>query len=173
MQFWTDQKARDFIAAEYPWFLTNFDGYKYPIQRADAIRYFVLAHYGRIYINLDDTKNETTTGLQPPARSAALGHPQGQNIKILANDSIGDIARPAEYERLPRMIPEAYPGPGVPRAQALVWRNIQEGGAHDVPLAGNERRYETSEQPILRKTLPPKLQELVDNDDDFDEPYTV
>jgi mannosyltransferase OCH1-like enzyme len=38
----------------YPWFLETFDGYPYPIQRADAIRYFVLHHFGGIYIDLDD-----------------------------------------------------------------------------------------------------------------------
>lgn len=51
---WTDKNARQFIQDEYPWFLETFDGYPYPIQRADAIRYFVLAHYGGIYIDLDD-----------------------------------------------------------------------------------------------------------------------
>jgi mannosyltransferase OCH1-like enzyme len=53
---WTNEKSRDFIAAEYPWFLETFDGYKYPIQRADSIRYFVLAHYGGTYIDLDDVR---------------------------------------------------------------------------------------------------------------------
>lgn len=53
-QLWTNEKSRDFIAKEYPWFLDTFDGYKYPIQRADSIRYFVLAHYGGTYIDLDD-----------------------------------------------------------------------------------------------------------------------
>lgn len=51
--FWTDLKARNFINEEYPWFLSTFDGYSYPIQRADAIRYFVLFHYGGIYMDLD------------------------------------------------------------------------------------------------------------------------
>ncbi|TFK43434.1 glycosyltransferase family 32 protein, partial [Crucibulum laeve] len=50
---WTDASSRDFIAEHYPWFLDTFDGYKYPIQRADVIRYFVLHHYGGIYIDLD------------------------------------------------------------------------------------------------------------------------
>ncbi|GJJ07480.1 hypothetical protein Clacol_001682 [Clathrus columnatus] len=31
----------------------TFDAYTYPIQRADAIRYFVLYHYGGVYIDLD------------------------------------------------------------------------------------------------------------------------
>ena len=46
-----------FIAAEYPWFLETFQNYRYPIQRADAIRYFVLAHYGGTYIDLDDVRS--------------------------------------------------------------------------------------------------------------------
>ncbi|KAF9495415.1 hypothetical protein BDN71DRAFT_877576 [Pleurotus eryngii] len=50
---WTDEGSRDFIAEHYPWFLDTFDAYPYVIQRADAIRYFVLHKYGGIYIDLD------------------------------------------------------------------------------------------------------------------------
>jgi len=50
---WTDASSREFIAEHYPWFLDNFDDYTYPIQRADAIRYFVLHHYGGVYLDLD------------------------------------------------------------------------------------------------------------------------
>ncbi|KAF7793672.1 hypothetical protein EIP86_004787 [Pleurotus ostreatoroseus] len=50
---WTDEGSREFIAQEYPWFLETFDGYTYPIQRADAIRYFVLYHFGGVYVDLD------------------------------------------------------------------------------------------------------------------------
>lgn len=34
-------------------FLPTFDGYPYNIQRADVIRYFVLHHYGGVYLDLD------------------------------------------------------------------------------------------------------------------------
>ena len=44
----------------YPWFLEDWDGYEFPIQRADAIRYFVLAHYGGIYIDLDDVSSRAS-----------------------------------------------------------------------------------------------------------------
>ena len=50
---WTDADSREFIAKEYPWFLDTFDAYTYPIQRADAIRYFILYHYGGVYLDLD------------------------------------------------------------------------------------------------------------------------
>ncbi|KAH7929413.1 glycosyltransferase family 32 protein [Leucogyrophana mollusca] len=50
---WTDASSREFIAERYPWFLDTFDDYEFPIQRADAIRYFVLHHFGGIYLDLD------------------------------------------------------------------------------------------------------------------------
>jgi hypothetical protein len=50
---WTDAGSRDFIESHYPWFLEIYDGYTYPIQRADSIRYFVLHHYGGVYMDLD------------------------------------------------------------------------------------------------------------------------
>lgn len=50
---WTDAGSREFIAEHYSWFLDTFDAYPYPIQRADAIRYFALHHYGGVYIDLD------------------------------------------------------------------------------------------------------------------------
>ncbi|KAJ3925739.1 MAG: glycosyltransferase family 32 protein [Lentinula lateritia] len=50
---WTDDSSREFIAEHYPWFLDTFNGYKYAIQRADAIWYFVLHHYGSVYLDLD------------------------------------------------------------------------------------------------------------------------
>ncbi|KAG2733042.1 hypothetical protein G9P44_004032 [Scheffersomyces stipitis] len=51
---WTDEMAREFISEEYPWFLKTWDSYPYPIERADAIRYFALFHHGGVYIDLDD-----------------------------------------------------------------------------------------------------------------------
>jgi hypothetical protein len=52
-KLWTDESSRTFIEQYYPWFLDTYDGYTYPIQRADAIRYFVLHHYGGVYMDLD------------------------------------------------------------------------------------------------------------------------
>lgn len=56
-RLWTDASSRVFIADEYPWFLATWDGYRFPIQRADAIRYFVLSHFGGVYIDLDNGCN--------------------------------------------------------------------------------------------------------------------
>ena len=31
-----------------------YDRYKYPVQRVDAARYFLMLHYGGIYMDLDN-----------------------------------------------------------------------------------------------------------------------
>jgi mannosyltransferase OCH1-like enzyme len=58
-QLWTDEGAHDFLAKEYSWFVDSWDNYAFPIQRADAIRYFVLHHYGGIYLDMDTICNQT------------------------------------------------------------------------------------------------------------------
>ncbi|UNI16793.1 hypothetical protein JDV02_003196 [Purpureocillium takamizusanense] len=53
-KLWTEQASRDFIEREYSWFLETYDGFKFPVQRVDALRYLLMRHYGGIYIDLDD-----------------------------------------------------------------------------------------------------------------------
>ncbi|MCJ1341103.1 hypothetical protein MMC09_006399 [Bachmanniomyces sp. S44760] len=89
-KLWTDETAREFIANEYPWFIETYDNYKFPIQRADTIRYFVLAHFGGVYLDLDDGCNRRLdplliypcwlhrtlpTGISNDAMGAAPQHP--------------------------------------------------------------------------------------------------
>jgi mannosyltransferase OCH1-like enzyme len=50
---WNATSSREFFAAEYSWFLPTYDGYRYPIQRIDALKYFVLYHFGGVYMDLD------------------------------------------------------------------------------------------------------------------------
>ncbi|KAH7393557.1 nucleotide-diphospho-sugar transferase [Cadophora sp. MPI-SDFR-AT-0126] len=83
---WTDAKSRDFIATEYPWALDNFDSYNFPIQRADAIRYFILAHYGGIYIDLDDGCNRRLDPLLSYPAWARRTLPTG-----ISNDAMGSV----------------------------------------------------------------------------------
>lgn len=46
--------SREFIEVYYPDFLGTYDGYAYPVQRVDSVKYFILRHYGGIYIDLDN-----------------------------------------------------------------------------------------------------------------------
>lgn len=52
-KLWTDESSIDFLKEHYNWFLPTFLEYKFDIQRADAIRYFVLHKYGGVYMDLD------------------------------------------------------------------------------------------------------------------------
>ncbi|KAK4496743.1 hypothetical protein PRZ48_012726 [Zasmidium cellare] len=59
---WTPKTSREFIEREYPWFLTTYDNFKFLIQRIDSLRYFLLRHYGGIYMDAD---NGCKTSLEP------------------------------------------------------------------------------------------------------------
>jgi mannosyltransferase OCH1-like enzyme len=87
-KFWSDEDSLTFIEKEYPWFLDTFNSYIHPIQRADAIRYFILVHYGGIYIDLD---NGCRRRLDPLLQFPAWLHltdPTG-----ISNDGMGATPR--------------------------------------------------------------------------------
>ena len=52
-RLWTDGENRDFLLAHYPWFVPYYDSYDQPVKMSDAIRYFLLYHYGGTYLDLD------------------------------------------------------------------------------------------------------------------------
>lgn len=51
--FWSDDDCRKLVAEKFPSFLSTFDGYEYPIQKADAIRPIILYTYGGVYADMD------------------------------------------------------------------------------------------------------------------------
>ena len=50
---WTDDAILRFLETYYPWFVPTFKSYPYKIQRIDSVRYFILYHYGGVYIDMD------------------------------------------------------------------------------------------------------------------------
>ena len=52
-RLWSDKDNYNLIKEHYPWFLEIYQNYKFPIQKADAIRPFILFHYGGMYVDLD------------------------------------------------------------------------------------------------------------------------
>jgi len=52
-KLWTDDDNEKFIRIYYPWFLKTYQGYDKHIKRVDAVRYFLLYHYGGIYVDMD------------------------------------------------------------------------------------------------------------------------
>ncbi|KAK4622204.1 Mannosyl phosphorylinositol ceramide synthase CSH1 [Fulvia fulva] len=132
-KLWTDKMSVDFIEEEYPEFLETFKGYQYPIQRADAIRYFVLDHFGGIYIDLDDGCNRplepllsypafvrktVPTGVSNDAMGAVPGHPFFKRV-------IQELER---YDRswiLPYITVMASTGP---LFLSVIWRHYSDEG---------------------------------------------
>ncbi|KAJ5346841.1 uncharacterized protein N7506_000094 [Penicillium brevicompactum] len=91
--------SRHFIAAEYPWFLGTFDGYNHPIQHADSIRYFVLAHYGGIYIDLDDGCNRRLDPLLTYPAWVRRTVPTG-----ISNDAMGSVPQHPFFLRVIKLL---------------------------------------------------------------------
>ena len=56
-QIWSAEDSRDFLAKEFPWFLPTYDSYPHPVQRVDVMKYFLMLHYGGIYIDLDNVSH--------------------------------------------------------------------------------------------------------------------
>jgi hypothetical protein len=52
-RLWTDAVSRLFVEDRYPGLLTLYDAYRYPVQRADALRYMLLHHFGGVYADMD------------------------------------------------------------------------------------------------------------------------
>lgn len=52
-RFWTDDQNLELLKKHYPWFVPTYQAYSSPGQRADAIRYFILYHFGGLYVDAD------------------------------------------------------------------------------------------------------------------------
>ena len=50
---WTNEKILQWLEIHYPWFVPVYQSYRYDMQRIDAMKYFVLFHFGGIYLDLD------------------------------------------------------------------------------------------------------------------------
>lgn len=127
-KLWTDQNSRDFIKQEYPWFLPTWDTYSYPIQRADAIRYFALYHYGGIYVDLDDGSQHRLDPLLVYRAWVRRTTPTG-----IGNDVIGAIPHHPFIEKTMKTLPSSnihWPTPYItimgstgPLFFSVMWRN--------------------------------------------------
>ena len=51
--FWTDENADGFFEEHYPWFQETWNSYPSIVQRADALRYFVLHKFGGVFLDMD------------------------------------------------------------------------------------------------------------------------
>ena len=50
---WDDAAIESLIQKHYPWFMPVYRSYPYHMERLDAGRYFIVYHYGGVYIDMD------------------------------------------------------------------------------------------------------------------------
>ncbi|ELT87788.1 hypothetical protein CAPTEDRAFT_114107 [Capitella teleta] len=50
---WTEATFLPFLQTEYPWFVDVYKAYPYDVQRVDAAKYFIMYHFGGVYVDMD------------------------------------------------------------------------------------------------------------------------
>lgn len=91
---WTDTNGRELIQQDYPFFLKTYDNYKFGIQRADAVRYFVLHKYGGIYADLDYEPLVNFWDHLPKDRVSLIESPYKYNEEVQNSLMAGPIGDP-------------------------------------------------------------------------------
>ena len=115
-RFTTDAENRQFFAESYPWFLPIYDAYPLDICRAEAFRYFVVYHYGGVYVDLDFESYRPLNDLlegqelvfapEPPVhatRTPGLG--RGFD-RVLCNAFLASAVKHPFWEHLQRLLVE-------------------------------------------------------------------
>lgn len=121
-RLWTDSDNRAFLQEHYPWFLPIYDGYAEPIMRADAIRYFLLDHFGGLYVDLDFEclspveevldGHELVLGCEPQAHTGLLLARQRGFSRIVGNAFIASRPGHPFWAHVHRQLVGAHRMPG-------------------------------------------------------------
>ncbi|KAK1779914.1 hypothetical protein QBC45DRAFT_325122 [Copromyces sp. CBS 386.78] len=122
-RLWTPTTSLSFLTSHYPTFLPSYLSYPHPVQRVDALRYFLLYHYGGIYLDLD---NGCLPSVLSPTVSDSLDPLIGYPLWIadggrgaLSNNILGARARHPFWGRV---VAELIAGRGaVPTAHGAWW----------------------------------------------------
>lgn len=119
---WTDGDNREFLSLNYPWFLPIYDGYPEAIMRADAVRYFILHHYGGIYADLDVeclrpleplvAEKEVVLGLEPSEHLDTADARARGFTRIIGNAFMGSIPGHPFWEHVFKLLIGYHKAPG-------------------------------------------------------------
>lgn len=85
INIWNSTAARTFLEDNYAWFLPTYDGYRYPIQRIDALKYFLLWHFGGFYLDMDVSCRRALNPLQDYPAWFPRASPMGVNNDLMAS----------------------------------------------------------------------------------------
>ncbi len=120
-RLWTHDECRALIAEHYPWFLSVYDGYDSTIKRVDAEIYFLLFHFGGVYVDLDC---EALRPLDPLLKNRQL---------VIAPEPPGNLKDEAKAAGFKQVLSNAVAAsvPGHPFWRhvidlLLVWRDAAE-----------------------------------------------
>jgi hypothetical protein len=94
---WTEENASTFVSEHYPDFLSEWEDYRYPIQRIDALRYLVLYHYGGVILDMDLQCKRALGPLRRFEFVAPAAHPTGFSVGFMmaskGNAFVGEIVK--------------------------------------------------------------------------------
>ena len=83
---WYDEMVLAFLSDHYPWFLPTYQAYSYDVMRVDAAKYFLLYHYGGIYLDLDERcVRDIKTLIDLIPQGYGMAFPQGNPAGISNN----------------------------------------------------------------------------------------
>jgi len=98
VRLWDMEQSKNLINEIKPEFLKIFDNYQYNVERADAVRYFILYKYGGIYADLDlipQYKLDSLLALYENDNNLKVLLAQSNNSNIASNFFI--ISKSAQY----------------------------------------------------------------------------
>ena len=112
-RLWTDADNRVFLQAHYEWFMPVYETYPEKIMQVDAVRYFILHHFGGVYADLDleclrsiDSlleDKQLILGCEPPQHLAEHGVAEGG--RILCNAFMASVPDHPFWEHVMQVLP--------------------------------------------------------------------
>ncbi|KAL6859552.1 putative glycosyl transferase [Trichoderma novae-zelandiae] len=80
---WTDETASQFVADKFPDLKDMWDGYAYPVERIDALRYMLLYEYGGAVLDMDLKCRRALGPLRRFSFVAPEAHPVGFSVGFM------------------------------------------------------------------------------------------
>ncbi len=173
-RLWTDEDNRAFIQSCYPRFLSVYDAYPHGINRADAFRYFVMAHHGGVYVDLDceclrplDTLldgHELVLGCEPDVHAAVQPVRERGLKQIVCNAFIASVPSHPFWEHVSARLIECQHADGILDATGTLFFSHAYNSYPDpsrITVLPSESLYPLSNRDSHRALTPEQIREQV------------